>query len=120
MAFEEYIPSRITSKEPAVTISKSGLVSFNIASVEKHINNNKYAKLYYDSQTRRIGIKLLLDKEAHCLAIGGVKSTKRENATLSMKSFLNLYKILPMEKSMKGLPCVMDAALDMLIVQLPV
>ena len=119
MAFEEFIPRRVSSKEPCVTISKAGLMLFNVSSVSEYIKDNKYVKLYYDADTKRIGVKLLTEKEINVVTITKGKNTNRNSAILSIKSFLNLYKINYQDQQLRGLSCEMDSALGMLIVQLP-
>ena len=119
MAFEEYIPRRVSSKQPAVTIGKTGLLMFNVSCVSEYLKDNKFVKLYYDSDTKRIGMKLFKEQVEHTVAVSKGKGAARNNATLSMKSFLNLHRILPKEGSLRALPCHYDTVLEMLVIQLP-
>ena len=65
MAFEEYIPRRVSSKQPAVTIGKKGLLMFNVSCVLEYLKDNKFVKLYYDADTKRIGMKLFKEQEEY-------------------------------------------------------
>lgn len=58
----EYNQDRVYTKEPAVTVNKSGSTFFNRGSMEAYgIPNYRYIKLYFDKTNRRVGM-LLLDK----------------------------------------------------------
>lgn len=79
MGFEEFQGKRKHSGEPAISISRFGNFILNSAVVNEHFAGRKYAKLYWDREQRKIGIKPMTTKDAASYAInfspkGGVGS----------------------------------------------
>jgi hypothetical protein len=79
MAFEEFQGKRSHGGEPAVSISKSGNFILNSKVVSTYFSDKKYAKLYWDEQQRKIGIKPVASKDTASYSVnfsprGGVAS----------------------------------------------
>lgn len=90
MAFERFTEIGRGYK-PKVSITKSGLIGFNQGAVMHfHLNDYKYAILFYDRENRRVGIGLTNDSEES----GVCKLRKRESgADVSARSFFGYYGI---------------------------
>ena len=97
MGFELFVkPGRIYT--PSVSIWSRGQLSFNQGAAQKYnLGDYKYAQLFYDRETRRIGIKFT-NEETEAGAIAMTKG--RTGFTLSIKAFLDHYDI-PHEKTRK-------------------
>ena len=123
MAFEEYRPQRVSTKDPAITINKIGLLTFNASCMQEYVGEKLYAKLYYDADAKVLGIKLLDKNEANSLPIHHGKNDakrKRSQATLFVKSFITQCKLQKEPTTWNALPCEMNDNLGMLTVRLPV
>ena len=76
---------------PAITITKAGIINFNLATMVKHIKDNKYATLYYNKEDSLMGFKFSIQKE-----VGSYRIIKYRNdrfGTLSGTAFLKYYDI---------------------------
>jgi hypothetical protein len=90
MAFERFVkPGRIYT--PSVSIWSRGQISFNQGcAIKYNLENYKYAILFYDRESRRIGIKFTNDETEN----GAIAMNKgRTGFTLSGNAFLGYYDI---------------------------
>jgi hypothetical protein len=89
MVFEKFI-SHGRSVSPKATIQKGGQIRLNEAAVDKFdAENYGFAVLFFDKDTRKIGIKLAKETEP-----GAVKVKHgRAGATISARKFLLWYGI---------------------------
>ena len=97
MAFERFTKlGRVYT--PVAAIWSRGQISFNQGAVQKYnIGDYKYAVLFFDRESARIGIKFTNDEGES----GAIALTKgRTGATLSVKAFLEYYDI-PYERTRK-------------------
>lgn len=111
------MPQRVSGKEPMATISKDGLMSFNVSCTVKYLKEANYAKLYYDKETKHIGIKLFGEQVVNSVKL--VKNKGRENhVSVFMQSLLKEHGWYPLNQPLRGIPCKMDEKLDMLLFNL--
>lgn len=91
MAFEKYVKSGRTYK-PMVSLWSRGQIGFNHGAVQrfKDITNHKFAVLYFDEDTQRIGIKLT-DNENDDGITSIIKG--KTGVIISAASFLDNFKI---------------------------
>lgn len=90
MSFEKFTDVG-RSYKPKISITKSGLISFNKGSVNRFkLDDYEYAILYYDKEDSRIGVELTNDKNGE----GACKLRKRSSgADISAKSFFDYFAI---------------------------
>ncbi len=91
MAFKEFQRKRVHAGEPAVSITKFGNFVLNATSIEKFFTDRKYAKLYWDAEARKVGIKPMKTKDQHSYSINF--SPKGSVGTFSGTAFLKTYKL---------------------------
>ncbi len=79
------------SYKPKISIRSNGQLGFNFGSIEKFsLSKYSYAVLFFDPDTKRIGIRLTQNKAEDGVCKLQVRST---NGTISAKSFLDYYSI---------------------------
>ena len=61
--FKAFEKKRTKSMEPTVTITKAGNIILNSASTRKFFQGYKYAKLFWDADGKRVGIKPLKESD---------------------------------------------------------
>ncbi len=90
MAFERFT-GRGKNYKPRVSIWKGGQIGLNQGAVEKFDLINKcYVIMFYDRETRKIGLKFVENGEEE----GAAKMNVRNNAAIiAAKSFLTCYDI---------------------------
>ncbi|MFA5373577.1 MAG: hypothetical protein WC354_05275 [Candidatus Omnitrophota bacterium] len=91
MAFERFTNVGKSFK-PKISIRGNSQIGFNCASIrEFKLNEYKFAVLFYDKESKRIGIKLTNDKSEE----GACKLRVRAEAGASMsaRSFIDCYKL---------------------------
>ncbi|MFQ5730096.1 MAG: hypothetical protein ACE5GN_07025 [Waddliaceae bacterium] len=89
MGFERFTKVGVSYK-PRISIRANGQFGFTAGAVKKfHLNDYKFAVLFYDKEASRIGIKLTNEPEEGICRLQ-VKST---NAFLSARAFLDYYGI---------------------------
>lgn len=95
MAFERFVKTT-RSFTPKVSIWGRGQIGFNTGAVHKFgLEKFDYAILFFDKETRRIGIVFTNDEKEK----GVVRLTKRmAGMSLSAKPFLEYYDVLKPEK----------------------
>ena len=64
MPFELFERKRTHGGPPAVTISKMGMFVINSSAIEKYFQNRKYASIYWDKESGKVGLKPQAKKEA--------------------------------------------------------
>ena len=93
MAFERFTETRARNLIPKASIWSRGQIGFNKSAVIKfQIKMYNYLVLFYDSDSKRIGIKLTNRKEEE----GAIKITKKlasGGASVSANSFIFHYGI---------------------------
>ncbi len=90
MPFERYVKSGRTYR-PTASIWSRGQIGINHAAVERFkIKDFKFAVLYFDTETQRIGIELTNDENAE----GATTAIKgKSGVIISAASFLDYYNI---------------------------
>ncbi len=86
---------RPSTKDPMVTLSKSGLIGLNSAIARNILGDSKYAVLLFDRQQSLVGIKLLKANEPDAYPIKVTKS--RSHAALSGLAFMKSHGLVPQE-----------------------
>ncbi len=90
--FEKFVHKRLQSfGEPMLTISKTGILNFNSATMAKYVKDNKYAILYYDKTDALIGVKFTKRRTPEAYQI--IKYRGSKYGTMSGMAFLKYYKI---------------------------
>src|SRR5712692_3591045 len=90
MGFELYKKQRASSDEETVSISSVGIITFSPALVEKHLSDLGFVELYYDQQSKKIGVKPVKTETEYAYKL--VEQGKRK--AVSGSGFLNNYKII--------------------------
>src|SRR5438132_6595717 len=96
MAFELYEKTRATSEAEEVSISSAGIITISPTMVDKHLKNIEYVELYFDSATKRIGIKPVKHKSKYSYQL--LRPTNSRRAAISGRGFLSSYKINQVDK----------------------
>lgn len=91
MAFKEFQRKRTHSGEPAVSITKYGNFVLNSSCIGRYFADRKYAKLYWDADTKRVGIKPMKNKDEHSYSVNF--SRKGSVGSFSGTAFLKSYKV---------------------------
>ena len=92
MAFVKFTKTRSRIDTPKVSIWTRGQMGFNQGAVNEYkLYSYKYAVLYYDEDSKRVGIELTNEKSAE----GAIKLVSRKNAgsSFSARAFLKTYRI---------------------------
>lgn len=92
MPFVKFTKVRSRIDTPKVSIWTRGQIGFNQGAVKEYdLEGYKYAVLYYDEDSQRIGIKFINDPKSE----GVVKLVNRKSAGISFSAtaFLKNYKI---------------------------
>lgn len=92
MAFERYTKTNLRMGEPQISIWSRGQIGLNSGAIEKYkLNNFNYAVLYFDKDTKTVGVMLTNDKKEP----GAMKLVKRKSGgfSFSAQSFLKYYEI---------------------------
>ena len=111
MAWETFRrTSRRSSKEPTITLAKSGIIGLNTAVVQL-LGDRKYGLLLFDREKMLMGIKLLKKSERDAYQIGVVP--KKSHGSISGTSFMKTYGIEPTET--RAFPASYDDKAETLI-----
>lgn len=92
MPFEKFTDIRKRIDTPKASIWSRGQIGFNQSAVEGYkIDNFKYVVLFYDRDTKRIGIEFTNDEKSK----GAIKLVIRKaaGASFSARAFLKNYRI---------------------------
>lgn len=78
---------------PRASLRSNGQIGFNHGCVKRfEMNKFSHAVLFYDADTKRIGVKLTNDKDE---AGASTLITRNGNGTLSGRAFLEFYHLTP-------------------------
>jgi hypothetical protein len=92
MAFERYTKTNLRLGEPKISIWSRGQIGFNSTAIVKYkLKDFDYAVLFFDKDTKTIGVKLTNDKREP----GAMKLVKRKSGgfSFSAQGFLKYYNI---------------------------
>ncbi len=90
--FEKFSRKQLQPRgEPAITVTKAGIINFNLATMKRYVKDNKYATLYYNKEDLLIGIKFSAKKEWGSYKI--IKYRNNKFGTISGTAFLKYYNI---------------------------
>lgn len=91
MAFERFTQPRSRGYEPMASIWSRGIIGLNQGAVKDfELEKYDYAVLFFDQETRRVGIKFTNNSKEE----GAIKITKRASgASISALSFMKNFKI---------------------------
>lgn len=96
MAFELYEQTRAITGEESVSITSVGMISFSAACVQKYLKDVVYVQAYFDSATKRIGIKPAKENDEYKFKLSRPENSNR--ALFSGRGFLRNYKIMDGDK----------------------
>jgi hypothetical protein len=104
--------TRPSTKEPTVSLSKSGMIGLNAAVTRNIIGDNRFAHLLFDGDKHLIGIRFLKNSDPDAYPI---KCTKNlSHGSIAGVSFLKTYNIFPDDT--KAYPAIYDEAGKILVV----
>src|SRR6266571_1302232 len=91
MAFEIYKRTRATSEDESVSITPTGNIVFSPVITEQHLKNITHVEIYFDSETKRIGVKPTKQKTPYSYTL--VKPQHSRRASISGSGFLGYHKL---------------------------
>jgi hypothetical protein len=109
MAFELYKKTRATTEAEEVSISSNGIITISPTLTEKHFKSIEHVELYFDSATRKVGIKPVKQDTRYSYQLLRPKNSRR--SAISGRGFLTTYKISQAEQG-KFKPQTFDAAFE--------
>lgn len=113
--FEKFSSKQLQPRGgPAITVTKAGIINFNLATMMKHVKDNTHATLFYNKEDSLIGIKFSTKKEWGSYKI--IKYRDNKFGTISGTAFLKNYNIPYSETT--GYSAEWDEQDEMLIVDL--
>lgn len=92
MTFEQYTKASLRVGEPKIAIWSRGQIGFNNGAVFKYkLNNFNYAILFFDKDTKTVGVRFINNKKEP----GAMKLVKRKSGgfSFSAQGFLKFYGI---------------------------
>ena len=89
--FELYKRTRATTDEESVSINSTGVISLSPVVTEKYLKDKTYVELYFDSSSKKIGIKPIKQKTEYSLQV--VRPAHSRRATVSGRGFLSSNKV---------------------------
>ena len=91
MAWEKFTITR-RSFSPKISIRGKSQIGFNTAAIEDFkLKDYKFAVLYYDKESKKIGIKLTNDKDEE--GVRKLKVRPAAGASLPARVFIEYYKL---------------------------
>lgn len=116
MAFQLF-ESRRRGNSPRISVRATGVIAFNRGAIHRYaIEKGKFVQLYFDPDTRQIGMRITSDSTAQ----GAINVVWRNemNAWLSAKPFFDFHALkLPPTRSLRLDPELRDDG--MVVVQYP-
>lgn len=91
MAFELYKKTRATTEAEEVSISSAGIITISPTVTDQHLKSVEYVELYFDSATRKIGIKPVKQKTRYSYQL--LRPANSRRAAISGRGVLSSYKI---------------------------
>lgn len=91
MAFEQYKKQRAVKETKTVTINSAGVISISPDLTSEHLDGVKYVELYFDSSTRKIGVKPVRTETDYAFQLS--RPAKGKRAAVSGRGFLTNYKL---------------------------
>jgi hypothetical protein len=91
VAFELYKKTRATTEAEEVSISSAGIITISPALTETHLKNIEHVELYFDSVTKRVGIKPVKQKSRYSYQL--LRPANSRRTVISGRGFLSTYKI---------------------------
>jgi len=91
MAFELYKKTRATTEAEEVSISAAGILTISPLLTEQHFKNVESVELYFDSTTKKVGIKPVKTKTRYSYQLLRPNNSRR--SSVSGRGFLTTYKI---------------------------
>lgn len=89
MPFEKFVMTG-RSYKPKISIRANGQIGLNQGAIERfNLNKYKYAVLFFDKDSERIGIRLTNTEEEGICKL----QVRQSNAAISGKAFLDYYEI---------------------------
>jgi hypothetical protein len=95
MPFELFTKKRSHPGEVGVSITKGGNFILNAATIEKHVKDCKFARVYWDSDHRKIGIMPVKKKDENSYTIN--ISPRGSVGAFSGSAFLRAHGLLHKE-----------------------
>ena len=90
--FEKFVYKRLQAfGRPAVTITKVGMLNFNVGTMKTYVKDNDYAILYFDKDNSIVGIQFTKKKSPEAYHIRAARDGKF--GAISGIAFLHYYKI---------------------------
>src|SRR5215472_13896303 len=89
--FELYKRTRATTDEETASISSTGVISISPAVTDKYFKDKQFAELYFDANSKKIGIKPQKQKTEYSLQL--VRPAHSRRATVSGRGFLSSNKV---------------------------
>lgn len=83
--FKAFEKKRAKSTEPTVTINKAGSIVLNSACIREFFRGYKFAKLFWDAEGKRVGIKPLKTNDGFAYSLN--LAPKRNSGTFSGVAF---------------------------------
>jgi hypothetical protein len=113
--FEKYVRETARSYgAPGATITKLGTIIINAACSVKYLGANTYVELYYDKQSKVIGMKFMAERQPDTFKVQ--RRTKSQTAFISPRGFLKFYEISYAEK--RSFPAEWDEKSQMVVLRL--
>ncbi len=92
MAFERFGAAKMKRlAEPAVSILKSGGFGFNQAFCMRYLGEHDHIQLFYDRETKVIGIKTVQEGEIDAIKVRRITGGK--SATVSARPFFSYFNV---------------------------
>lgn len=91
MAFKEFQGMRMHGGDPAVSLTRYGNFSLNSKAIAQYFTGCRFAKLYWDEDTKKVGIKPMKKKEQYAYSLN--ISPKGNVGSFSATAFCRAYGI---------------------------
>ena len=91
MTFELYKKTRATTEAEEVSISAAGIITISPSLTDNHLKSIEYVELYFDSATRKVGIKPIKQKTRYSYQL--LRPANSRRSAISGRGFLSSYKI---------------------------
>lgn len=89
--FELYKKQRAAKETKTVTISSAGVISISPDLTHEYLEDVKYVELYFDSNTKKVGIKPIRTETQYSFQV--IRPANGKRAAVSGRGFLTSYKL---------------------------